>query len=403
MQDLFSSVEEHLPRFWSRPFVFKNDELEISKGDLVEVTPGVWDLISGHVTTLHVEDLESDSSGTCSESTFEEESDTDEKLEPVPTEGSSVLIKTLTGKTFYVAATLEDTVETIKLRILAREGIPLEQQRLIITDRQLENDRTLKDYNVQLGSTRIFLILRVVGGKPVIYLFSPREQEARVQLGIGPELRFTALYPVVSIEERRGAPKKQSVTWIVKTNSDGTLTEVKTGLEVPYLFWEAHATDYELTPPSSPQMEQTSDIFVPSRPTLHNANSVVLPIEDIPGYLDKALLALGLHTEARTSFITYWLPSLLKHTNVALRFLPQAAYERAAPLSISPSPDVVTRVFMLFKGVSPQDAACEWHEAVKRAEEDVKMWREIVGIDIDRALDKGLFRVLEWGGMDVGL
>lgn len=64
-----------------------------------------------------------------------------------------------------------------------------------------------------------------------------------------------------------------------------------------------------------------------------------------------ALTALGLHVEARTSFITYWLPSILKHDFVALRFLHQASYEQAAPLDVEPNPHVVTRVFMLFKRV----------------------------------------------------
>lgn len=54
------------------------------------------------------------------------------------------------------------------------------------------------------------------------------------------------------------------------------------------------------------------------------ANSVLLPIGTITPYLDASLRALGLHTEARTSFITYWLPSLLKHQHIAVRFVPQA-------------------------------------------------------------------------------
>ncbi len=41
----------------------------------------------------------------------------------------------------------------------------------------------------------------------------------------------------------------------------------------------------------------------------------------------------------------YWLPSLLKHEYVALRFVAQSSYEKAAQMRISPTPDVVTRVF----------------------------------------------------------
>ncbi len=145
---------------------------------------------------------------------------------------------------------------------------------------------------------------------------------------------------------------------------------------------------------------------------------MVIPIAEVPVYLDAALKALTLHTEARTSFITfvhtfcfveyalthiihsYWLPFLLRHAHVALRFLPQEAYEESAPMSIEPKPDVVTRVFMIFHGISESDE--KWAEARTRASQDVQgVWRDAVGIDAGRALDASLFRVLEWGGMEV--
>ena len=47
------------------------------------------------------------------------------------------------------------------------------------------------------------------------------------------------------------------------------------------------------------------DAFDPARPSVSPNDSVLLPIGKVPGYLDKALKALALHTEARTSFITY--------------------------------------------------------------------------------------------------
>jgi ubiquitin C len=98
----------------------------------------------------------------------------------------------------------------------------------------------------------------------------------------------------------------------------------------------------------------------------------------------------------------YWLPSLLKHEYVALRFVAQSSYEKAAQMRISPTPDVVTRVFMLFRGVSPDDLGF-WAPAAARAtaEDGATFWTEIVGVDAMRASDRTLFRVLEWGGMEV--
>ena len=76
-------------------------------------------------------------------------------------------------------------------------------------------------------------------------------------------------------------------------------------------------------------------------------------------------------------------------------------YSQAAPLDTSPQPDIVTRVFMLFQKVDSSQLDL-WADAVKRAGDDVEFWREIVGVGSkDRQEDKNLFRVLEWGGMEI--
>ncbi|KAJ7736050.1 hypothetical protein DFH07DRAFT_753617, partial [Mycena maculata] len=60
---------------------------------------------------------------------------------------------------------------------------------------------------------------------------------------------------------------------------------------------------------------------------------------------------------------------------------------------------VVTRVFMLFKNISSDELA-DWVEALHPNSEDVAgRWAGVAGIDVERALDVNLFRVLEWGGM----
>jgi len=100
--------------------------------------------------------------------------------------------------------------------------------------------------------------------------------------------------------------------------------------------------------------------------------------------------------------VRYWLPDLLEHEYIALRFLAQASYEQAAKMRVSPAPDVVARVFMLFRGVAPGDVGL-WEQAAARvtAENGATFWTNVVGIDSARASDPSLFRVLEWGGMEV--
>ena len=169
----------------------------------------------------------------------------------------------------------------------------------------------------------------MMGGKPVIYLFPPSPlPRAHVSVTLVPQWSFTHAYPLV-------APKcfddrRQTLNWSVSAEPHGAPIESKSGTELIYLFWN--------------------------------------------------------------DFITYWLPKLSKRPYVAIRFLSQAAYERAAALEVVPPPDVVTHVFMLFRGVK-EDEVVEWAAARARATFLSVDWAKVVCVKAE-AWDKGFLRVL---------
>lgn len=182
----------------------------------------------------------------------------------------------------------------------------------------------------------------VTDEKPVIYLYPEQVQEVYVQLELDGE--FTCTYP----EYDNG--------WKVKAYPDGILRDQDTGKEYNYLFWEGTSgTEYDLS------------------------RGFVVEGKDTAGFLEEKLAYLGLNEKERNEFIVYWLPRMEDNKYNLITFQGED-YTEHAKLKISPEPDSILRVFMVYK---PLD------KAIDIPEQELEPF------------EREGFTVIEWGGAEM--
>jgi hypothetical protein len=175
--------------------------------------------------------------------------------------------------------------------------------------------------------------------KPVIYLYPTSVQAVTVQLDFKGKL--TCTYPEYDNE------------WKVEAHPDGKLINLADNREYSYLFWEGTTNS-------------KWDI----------SKGFVVKGSETKKFLQDKLAYLGLTPKEYNEFIVYWLPIIQENKYNLITFAGED-YENIAPLNITPKPDSILRVMMLFK---PLD------EPIEIKEQELMPFER-----------KG-FTVVEWGG-----
>lgn len=189
----------------------------------------------------------------------------------------------------------------------------------LITDTARTGYATMQDvceilynsYDIQF--TEPYELSEEPGGaaKPVIYLYPEKKQEVSVALELDGEFTFTY-------------PQYKDGGWRVTASPDGTIT--CNGREYSYLFWEG-----------------TMPNFTPAF-----SKGFIVPREDTVPFLQKVLSEIGLTPREYNEFIVYWAPILSKNAYNKITFDTEQ-YEKQAKLNITPAPDSILRVYMVYE------------------------------------------------------
>ncbi len=198
-------------------------------------------------------------------------------------------------------------------------------------------DNTFKESQIQITYT--FETAEM--GKPVIYLYPQKTIPVAVNV-----------MPTSGISYSE--PQVDNTGWQVIADSNGRLIDAS-GKTWPYLFWEGFAVNF-VTPKEG---------FVVAR-------------DEIVGFFSEKLAFLGMNQKEIADFEEFWIPRMQDKPYYFITFINQKIFNNYAPLTVTPTPDTVIRIFFDHKGLD------------QKIEVPVQM--------LEPAPTRSGFTVVEWGG-----
>lgn len=214
----------------------------------------------------------------------------------------------------------------------------------------------------------------------------------------------TAAYPPTMLYPEDG---RTSMSWFLRVTANGVV-DLGSGTEAGGVFYELLWVG-ERERPNQPQARQESpppaagrphgaaesecvgvysqrQLLTAAYPDVRPSNGWCLARDLFVPHIDKVLTTLGLPPASRSAMITGWLPSVSRHAYIvrercwriltqAYRILHKDHLEPTSQLYLCPEPDVLVRVFVLFRGV-PEAEKADWNDREVCSKEMGVDWRE---------------------------
>lgn len=210
----------------------------------------------------------------------------------------------------------------------------------IISDSIDIQSQTTQDAYVRFSLNYI----QVEVDKPVIYFQSPQLLDFSLQ--VIPNGTFSFTYPPYSNE------------WKGKVHPNGQI-EIS-GKRYPYLFWDSKQQF---------QLQKTASGYQVAK-------------TEVLSFLEKQLSDLGLSSNEKADFITYWGPKMIQYESVFVQFYLQESCDQFATLHCDPQPEQINRIYLAFS---------EWDES----------FRSYLNPVVQTPFVRTGFNLLEWGGFEI--